>query len=114
MDYLGVGSLPESHQSLSPLTSMVSPSDPPGASPAGGSGDGREISFKDMVKGFLTHVNDLQIQADQKMQEFAAGKIQNLHEVMIAAEKAGLALQFTIQVRNRVIEAYENILRMQV
>ena len=42
------------------------------------------------------------------------GKPVDLHQVMIAAEQAGLALQLTVQVRNKIIEAYQEISRMQV
>ena len=46
--------------------------------------------------------------------ELAAGRITDVSEVVIASEKAGIATQLTMQVRNRAIEAYQEIMRMQV
>ena len=45
---------------------------------------------------------------------FAAGKIDDLHTLMIETEKADLALQFTLQVRNKLLDAYNEIMRMQI
>jgi flagellar hook-basal body complex protein FliE len=59
-------------------------------------------------------VNTAHKEADKKMQELATGKSQNIHETMIAAEKADVALRLMVQVRNKVIEAYQEIMRMQV
>ena len=42
------------------------------------------------------------------------GKIEDLHQVILAGEKAALALQMTLQVRNKVVEAYQELMRMQV
>lgn len=75
---------------------------------------GKEPSFKEIVGNFLSTVNQLQIDADAKVRGLATGEVKNLHEVMIASEKAGLAMQFTMQLRNRLIEAYQDILRTQV
>jgi flagellar hook-basal body complex protein FliE len=45
---------------------------------------------------------------------FAIGDIDNIHEVMIAQEKATVALQYTVQIRDKVLEAYNEIMRMQI
>lgn len=74
----------------------------------------KDPSFKDIVAKFLSTVNQLQLDADAKVRGLATGEVKNLHEVMIASEKAGLAMQFTLQLRNRLIEAYQEILRTQV
>jgi flagellar hook-basal body complex protein FliE len=78
------------------------------AQPAAGS------SFKDSLLAAVTQANDLQLQADEMSRALAAGQAAELHQVMLAAEKANLSLQFTLQVRNKVIEAYQEIMRMQV
>jgi flagellar hook-basal body complex protein FliE len=62
----------------------------------------------------LRQVNELQLQAEDLSQALAAGQAADLHQVMLAAEKANLALQFTLQIRNKVIEAYQEIMRIQV
>jgi flagellar hook-basal body complex protein FliE len=71
-------------------------------------------SFEASVKNAVAEVNDLQNQADQTAIRLAAGDVEDVHEAMIAMQKAKLALDFTIQVRNKVIEAYQEIMRMQV
>jgi flagellar hook-basal body complex protein FliE len=45
-------------------------------------------------------------------EDFAIGKNNNIHEVMIAAEKAGLSLKFLMQIRNKLLDAYQEIMRM--
>lgn len=71
-------------------------------------------SFADTLKKAVNTVDSLQKDADIKMQELATGKSQNIHETMIAAEKADIALKLMVQVRNKIIDAYQEIMRMQV
>lgn len=59
-------------------------------------------------------VNDLQVQADKEIQKLSTGESKGLHEVMLAVEKSGVAFQFLTQVRNKALEAYQEIMRMQV
>jgi len=53
-------------------------------------------------------------EADNLAVNLSSGSVEDVHEAMIAMQKAKLALDFTIQVRNKVIEAYQEIMRMQV
>ena len=71
-------------------------------------------SFGEVLKDALNNTNDLQIKADQAVNNYVAGTHDNLHEVMIAAEEAKLSLQLLVQVRNKIIEAYQEIARMQI
>jgi flagellar hook-basal body complex protein FliE len=71
-------------------------------------------SFADNLKAAINTVDKLQKDADTQMQNLATGRSQNIHETMIAAEKADLALRLMVQVRNKVIEAYQDIMKMQV
>lgn len=59
-------------------------------------------------------MNRLQIEADEEATKLALGTATDLHRVMIAGERAQLALQLTIAVRNRVVEAYQELSRMQI
>jgi flagellar hook-basal body complex protein FliE len=59
-------------------------------------------------------VNDLQTQADSKIKNMVTGESRELHEVMIAVEKASISFQFLTQVRNKALEAYSEVMRMQV
>jgi len=71
-------------------------------------------NFQTFLMESLEKVNQLQVQAEQLNQQLALGQAENLHDVMIASEKAGLSLQLVIQIRNRVVEAYQEIMRMQI
>jgi flagellar hook-basal body complex protein FliE len=71
-------------------------------------------SFGDSIKKAITDVNDLQQGADTLATKLAAGDAVEVHQAMIAMQKASMALQFTMQVRNKVVEAYQEVMRMQV
>ena len=71
-------------------------------------------SFADSLKQAINTVDRLQKDADNKMRNLATGKSENIHETMIAAEKADLAFRLMVQVRNKVIDAYQDIMKMQV
>jgi flagellar hook-basal body complex protein FliE len=62
----------------------------------------------------VNKVNDLQLHADREIQQLSTGESKGLHEVMLAVEKSGIAFQFLSQVRNKALEAYQEIMRMQV
>lgn len=62
----------------------------------------------------VTKVNDLQLQSDVATQQLVTGENRNLHEAMISMEKASISFQFMSQVRNKALEAYQEIMRMQV
>lgn len=70
--------------------------------------------FKEMLSDALSKVNTDLLGAEKLTQDFALGKDVELHQVMAATEQASLALQLTIQVRNKVVEAYQELMRMQV
>lgn len=80
--------------------------------PAGTEGVTR--SFSDLLQQKLEELNSLQQQADALTQEYLAGQVQDVHQVMLALEQANLSLQLAMQVRNKVVEAYQEISRMQV
>jgi flagellar hook-basal body complex protein FliE len=73
-----------------------------------------EESFGATVSNFLEEVNANQVKAEQESIKLARGESRNVHEAMMSLEKANMSLQFTLQVRNKVIEAYQEIMRMQV
>ncbi|AMA72665.1 MULTISPECIES: flagellar hook-basal body complex protein FliE [Aneurinibacillus] len=71
-------------------------------------------SFASYLKNALHEVNALQKASEKMNQGLAAGQIQDLHQVMIASQKSGIALELTMQLRNKVVEAYQEIMRMQI
>jgi flagellar hook-basal body complex protein FliE len=76
---------------------------------------GDEVAgFADRLKKILGEVNDLQLQAGELSAKFAAGEIEDVHDVMIAAEKASVSFEMVMEVRNKLIEAYREMMRMQI
>lgn len=80
-----------------------------------------ETQPKQETKGFgeyltdaLKTTNELQLDSDHKNALLAAGQIDDVAQVVIASQKADIALQLTLQLRNRAVSAYQEIMRMQV
>jgi flagellar hook-basal body complex protein FliE len=90
-------------QALIPL-----PVRPDAETPAQGGG------FGALLKQSLQQVNQLQHAADQAIGRLATGEPQSLHDTMIALEQADLSFKLMMQVRNKIVEAYQEVLRMQV
>lgn len=82
-----------------------------GAGALGGSGSG---SFKDSLTQALQQVSDLQDNAKDAIGAFLRGEPVELHQVMAATEEAGIALDFLIEVRNKVTDAYRSVVNMQM
>jgi len=73
------------------------------------------VDFADVLKGAIDNVNDSQQQASKMSQAFAMGDDNiNLSDVMIASQKASISFQTSIQVRNKLVSAYRDIMTMQV
>jgi len=72
-----------------------------------------ENNFADTLRTSLDKVNDLQITKNAMIESFASGETQNVHELMISLQKAGLAVNMTSAVRNKVLEAYKELTRLQ-
>lgn len=71
-------------------------------------------SFVSALKDSMDKVNTYQVQADQAIKELAAGRTKNIHETMLTIERADTSLKLMMQVRNKVLDAYREIMRMQV
>lgn len=70
--------------------------------------------FSDMVSQGLGDVNRQLLVSQADLQQLAAGNVQNLHQVMIRLEESQLSFQLLMQVRNRLLEAYQDVMKMQV
>ena len=90
-----------------PLAS-VNALDAPAAADAAGK------TFADWFSGELSAVNDKLMGAEKNLQALAAGDAQNLHQVMISLEEAKLGFQLIAQVRSRLLESYQEVMRMQI
>lgn len=71
-------------------------------------------NFGSYLKDAINDVNVSQVESDVQTQKLILGQDVELHEVMIAAQKAAITLNATMEVRNKVIEAYQEIIRMPV
>jgi flagellar hook-basal body complex protein FliE len=71
-------------------------------------------SFGEVLKDSLTQVNALQQEADGAIRSLATGGTSTLHDTMLALQRAELSFKLMMQVRNKIVEAYQEVLRMQV
>jgi flagellar hook-basal body complex protein FliE len=71
-------------------------------------------AFSDLFREQLNQVNEMQKDSQAMTASFAAGETDNVHDVMIAAEKAKVAVNLTTAVQTKVIDAYNEIMRLQV
>jgi flagellar hook-basal body complex protein FliE len=71
-------------------------------------------SFSNMLQGYLDNVDSTVKQADDLSTKVATGQIDNVHDAVIASQKAKLALELTVTLRDKAVEAYQDIMRMQI
>jgi flagellar hook-basal body complex protein FliE len=86
--------------------SMISGTKASASSPA--------VDFQKTMMEGLTQVNDSQNEAMQKVSDFLEGKGPALHAVMLSMEQANMNLEFAVQLRNKVMDAYSEIMRTQI
>ena len=72
------------------------------------------MSFSDHLMEGVNQVDQVQKQADAMATDLATGKSQNIHETMLKATEAELSFNLMIQLRNKALEAYQEVMRMQV
>lgn len=80
-------------------------------------GEGQETSsksFSELLNEALGEVNQLQKVSDENISKVLSGEIKDVHSAMIAMQKADLSFQLVLQVRNKLVEAYREVMRMQV
>ncbi|SKC74461.1 flagellar hook-basal body complex protein FliE [Maledivibacter halophilus] len=71
-------------------------------------------NFKEFLLDSIEKLNTYESDANELGIKLVAGEVDNVHEVMIASQKAEIALQFGIEIKNKVMDAYKEIMRMQV
>ena len=71
-------------------------------------------SFGAFLTDSMNSVNSRQIEADNSISNLLAGRGEGIHETMLAVEKADIAMRLLVKVRNKAVEAYRDIMRMQV
>lgn len=72
------------------------------------------INFTEILKDALDKVNQMQVESEEYKKMLVLGEVDNLHDVTIASEKANVALQVTMSIRNKIVEAYREIMRIQI
>ena len=77
-----------------------------GAAPAGG--------FMNQLEQAISKANDIQLEANQATEALMTGQTQNIHQTMVALQEADVSFQLMMQIRNKLLSAYEEIQRMQI
>lgn len=96
--------VPDIGSAVEPQTEAI-----PGGPEAAGA-----ASFKDTVKSFLDDVNTKMTQSDQASTDLATGRTNDVGKVVTSVEEANLAMQFTLAIRNKLLDAYNQISQMQM
>jgi len=73
-----------------------------------------DTKFGAVLKDAISTVNELQKRSDQEIQKLMTGESEDLHNTVIAMQKADLSFQMMMQVRNKIVQAYQEIVRMQI
>ncbi len=82
--------------------------------PAGLEKNSGALKFGEVLKDAIETVNQLQRNSDTEIQKLMTGESQDLHSTLIAVQKADLSFQMMMQVRNKIVQAYQEIMRMQM
>lgn len=101
-----------------PLNAMglgpLGPIKPPGTVPGSGASSGGGVDFKDLLLDKLDEVNRLQTEAGKSVEKLVTGESQNMAEVFSAVRKADVAFSLLMEIRNKLMDAYEQIKQMRV
>ena len=89
-------------QAARPLTSVQ---------PLGGAGKNAN-GFIDLTSNVARDVNESQVKANDRVAQLAAGKTDNVHQVMLSLGKAELSFNYMLEIRSRLLEAYKEVMRM--
>ncbi len=100
-------SLPSLHSLPGPLPSLSSPVTD-AKKPTG------ELPFADLVKGLVQDTNQQQAQSDDGVRQLITGETDSIHDVVLTTSRADLAFRLMMEIRNRLIASYQEVMRMQV
>ena len=75
---------------------------------------GKPGEFRQALEGVIQHVDGLRHDAKQSVEKFLSGEGEELHTIALAAQRAELAFELGLQIRNKVVQAYQEIMRMQL
>jgi flagellar hook-basal body complex protein FliE len=97
-----------------PSGPQAPPSGAPGRARPEEAGGQPEISFRETIKNFIHDVDGMQKDSSRKIEDFMAGEISDVHDVMMTVEKAGTSFQLLMELRNKMLEAYQEIKGMSI
>ena len=98
---------------MTPPISSITPLGMPHVSP-GASAAGRPGEFQNALSSAIDSLESLQNNAADSVQKFLTGENEELHTTILATQKAELAFELGLQVRNKVVDAYQEIMKMQM
>jgi flagellar hook-basal body complex protein FliE len=81
---------------------------------AGSTSGESEVDFAALLKDALSGVNDAQLEADEAVQKVMSGETKDIHSTMVALQKADVSLKLMLEVKNKIVEAYQEVMRTQV
>jgi flagellar hook-basal body complex protein FliE len=99
---------------ISQINKQISPIKLPDAQDSAKSQQKKEVSFEQTLKKFIEDVDQAQKFAGESVEKLMTGEIKDIHDVMIAVEKAGTSFELMMEIRNKMIDAYREIMRMQI
>lgn len=99
--------------SLQPIA-PIAPIETPSISPAGSQSSGGGSSFGEILSGAIGQVEGSRASANQSVERFLSGEGEDLHSTILASQRADLEFQMFMQVRNKVVSAYQEIMKMQM
>jgi flagellar hook-basal body complex protein FliE len=105
---------PISALASAPLASLAPAQSAQFLPPLSEAGQGAAGSFGQMVSSGLQNVNEQLFTSQTDLQRLALGDAQNLHQIMIRLEESRLSFQLMMQVRNRLLEAYQDVMKMPI
>jgi flagellar hook-basal body complex protein FliE len=96
-----------------PITPIRFPAPIPAPNPAGGSGQS-STGFSSVLADVIGQVEQFQQNADSSVGKFLSGEDEEVHKVALATEQASMSFDLFLQVRNKVVSAYQEVMRMQM
>ena len=79
-----------------------------------GTGGAPSSGFMNTLQQAIGKANDIQLEAGQATEALMTGQTQNIHQTMVALQEADVSFQLMMQIRNKLVSAYEEIQRMQI
>ncbi len=99
---------------IGPFSPAEGPARPAAETPRQASAAESGGAFGRLLFASLERVDGMQREAERAVEDLTIGRQQDVHAVMIAVEKAGIALELALQIRNKLLNAYETLMRQQI